>query len=236
MKKTIVVTGASSGIGRSLAEMLHPQHKVIGLSRAIENANVEFESINVDLTVKEEVEKTFQKIYKKFGKIDVLVNNAGAGLIKVIKDTKEEDWQKMIDVNAKSAFLTTKEIVKNKKEQDFVHIINVGSEAAIEGFATYSAYCAGKFALRGFSQAAKHELEKENIKVEMIHPGDVMTPFMEKCPIDKELMDYYDIEVLDDKYMLRAQDVAKVINFMIEQNPNIILGEVDIIPTDTYKK
>lgn len=234
--RIIVVTGASSGIGNVLANELSKNNTVIGLSRSVSKSYGDFKKIDVDLSLESEVVSVIKQIYETYGRIDVLVNNAGAGIIKKLVDSSLEDWNSMFLINATTTFLVSREVMRNKLRDDFLHIVNVSSEAGKSGFATYSAYCAAKFALTGLSEALKHELSQENVKVDIVYPGDVLTPFMEKCPIDSQLMAKYDINVLDEKYMLRAKDVTQSIRYLLDLPKNVTLKDgLTVLPVDSFK-
>jgi NADP-dependent 3-hydroxy acid dehydrogenase YdfG len=242
MGKNIIITGASSGIGLETLRLFSndKKNKIFALSRNIKNNTklCKMKNVilyNVDLTNETEVIDCINNIFAKTNKIDILVNNAGAGIIKLIKDTSLEEWNNMFAVNATSMFLITREIIKKKANSDFLHIINISSEAGLEGFATYSAYCSAKFAVTGFSECLREEGSKSNIKVDVIYPGDVNTPFMDKCPIDKKLMNEYNIEVLDKEYMLNAIDIANHIFYLTNLPKNVCINNLKIIPSDNYK-
>ena len=243
MVRNIIVSGGSSGIGFELIKYLLSNFKdanIIGLSRSISKIKElkkysNFYFYDVDLTIESEVILTISKIYKKFEKIDFLINNAGAGIIKILEETTLEDWNNMIKINVTSAFLLTKEILKNRANNNFLHIINISSEAGLEPFPTYCAYGSAKFALTGFSKILKEEYRNKNVKVDIIYPGDVLTPFMQKCPLDKKLMEEYQIEVLDEKYMLKPLDIVKQVFYLMSLPKNVELGDIKIIPSGNFK-
>ncbi|MCA9459338.1 MAG: SDR family oxidoreductase [Nanoarchaeota archaeon] len=242
MVKNIVVSGGSSGIGLELIKLLlleFPNCNIIGLSRNISNIDIlkKYNNVyvfDVDLTIEKEVINIVEIIFNKFKNIDFLVNNAGAGIIKLIEETSLDDWNSMFNINATSNFLLTREILKKRNSQDFLHILNISSEAGIDAFPTYAAYCAAKFAVTAFSKVLKEEYKNKNVKVNIIYPGDVLTPFMEKCPIDKDLMKKFDIEVLDEKYMLQANDIAKQILYLMKLPKNVEIADVKILPSGDF--
>ena len=242
MKKNILISGGSSGIGLELIKALansDSQFNIIGVSRNISNIFEleKFDNVftyNVDLSLEEEVTILIKKIYSKFGKIDYLINNAGAGIIKKIEETTLEDWENMFKFNATTNFLLTREILRNRNIDDFLHVINISSEAGIEAFPTYAAYGSAKFAVTGFSKILKEEYRNKNVKVDILYPGDVLTPFMEKCPIDKDLMKEFDIEVLDENYMLKAIDIVNQILYLLNLPKNVEIGDIKIIPSDNF--
>lgn len=239
--KVGIITGASSGIGLSLAKQLTNQGwHIIGLARTmtltIKKEKLEnITGIDVDLTNETQVINTIKKIYSKHNSIDLLVNNAGLGTIKVLEETTLDDWNLMINSNLTSSFLVTREIIKERKDNKYLHIVAISSEAGIEGFPTYSAYCAAKFGVSGLFKSLKEELARKNVKVSIVYPGDVMTPFMKKCPIDKELMNKFDIEVLKQEFMLKADDIASQIVHLISLPKNVEITDSLVLPTDSFK-
>ena len=239
-KKIAVVTGASTGIGLATCrELREDNYKVIAISRRATQSDglhkyEDIDKYDVDLRDENQVKEIVEKIYSNYGKIDVLINNAGIGLIKKLEETSLEEFNQQYEANMVTMFLMTREVIKNKNKDDFLHMVNTSSEAGVEGFATYSAYCASKFAVTGFSEAIKDELKLENVKVDVICPGDVNTPFMEKCPIDKSLMDEYSIEVLDEEYMLKPEDVSNLIINLLRLPKNVVMSHQKIQPVDNY--
>jgi NADP-dependent 3-hydroxy acid dehydrogenase YdfG len=240
--KLIVITGASSGIGLETLRRMSvlEDYRVIGLARNMKKVEglsklENIKTYDIDLTSEDQVIKVFREIRDQFGEIDILVNNAGKGLIRLLKETSLSEWEDMLKTNVTSMFLVIREVLKNKKSDQFLHLINISSEAGLEGFATYSAYCSSKFAVTGLSKSLKHELARENIKVDVIYPGDVLTPFMDKCPIDKNLMERYNISVLDEEHMLKASDISQQIENLIKTNKNVDLGDIKIVPSSDFR-
>jgi NAD(P)-dependent dehydrogenase (short-subunit alcohol dehydrogenase family) len=180
--KTIIVTGSGRGIGKYIAKRLGKEGAnivVTGRNEVdIEKVCNEINDdggraifIKGDVTREENVKDVINKTIQKFGKIDVLVNNAGIGLRKLLWETRVEEFEEIMDVNVKGVFLYMKIIIPKMKEG---LIINISSGAGKTGIPTLSAYCASKFAVIGLTEAAAGEVGT-NIKIVSLCPGSVNT-------------------------------------------------------------
>jgi len=180
--KTIIVTGSGRGIGKYIAKRLGKEGAnivVTGRKEAdIEKVCNEINDdegraifIKGDVTSEKDVREVINKTIQKFGKIDMLVNNAGVGLRKLLWETRVEEFEEIMDVNVKGVFLYMKNTIPKLKEG---LIINISSGAGKEGIPTLSAYCASKFAVIGLTEAAAGEVGT-NIKIVALCPGSVNT-------------------------------------------------------------
>ena len=185
--RTVLVTGASSGIGRetALAFAAAGANLVLVARRAKALASVAAQARKfgaatlvaaADVTQPEAVTACFRKAVKRFGTIDVVVNNAGVLLPAKVVDLRGADLQRMLDVNLFGALYVMQEAVKVMREQGRGHIVNVGSLAGRRGFSPLGGYCATKFALVGLTEALRTELVGERIHVSLVLPGVVDTP------------------------------------------------------------
>lgn len=178
--KTAVITGSSSGIGKSIVNILLEKGvKVYGLSRrdgGINHPNFHF--IKTNIRDEKEVENAFNQI----DSCDYLVNNAGLGKFALIEKTSIEDWKEMFETNVNGIFYCTRLVIEQMKRNGFGHIINIASTAGLEGYATASAYCGTKHAVRGISQALYKEVRDYGVKVTCVYPGSVKTDFFQHHP------------------------------------------------------
>jgi 3-oxoacyl-[acyl-carrier protein] reductase len=117
---------------------------------------------------------------EEFGRVDILINNAGIALKKNVIDTSEEEWDNVIDTNLKAPFLLTKEVLPIMVKQKSGCIVNISSGAGKSGFAEFSAYCASKFGLIGFTESLAKEVKNNGIRVYAICPGPVATKMQEE--------------------------------------------------------
>jgi len=207
-EKVVLVTGASSGIGKATAvEFARKGAWVVLAARRVErlaalhdyiltfNENCIY--VRTDVTSEADVINLFDRAWEKFGRVDILINNAGRGLKSELIDITAEDWQAVIETNLMSVFLCTREAARRMKEQQIAgHIITVCSIAGLFGAPNYSAYCASKHGVAGFLKAAKWELRKHKIKLSTIYPGRVDTEFFDsyqKPPGKRQMLDAGDL-------------------------------------------
>jgi NAD(P)-dependent dehydrogenase (short-subunit alcohol dehydrogenase family) len=176
--RTVLVTGASSGIGRetALAFAAAGANLVLVARRAKVLAQVATAARKLGATTLEAVASCFRKAVKRFGSIDIVVNNAGVLIPAPVVDLRTSDLQRMLDVNLIGALHVMQEAVKVMRRQGRGHIVNVGSLAGRRGFSPLGGYCATKFALVGLTEALRTELVGERIHVSLVLPGVVDTP------------------------------------------------------------
>lgn len=183
--KVAIVTGAKQGIGYGIAEALVKEGcKVVvsdldqlGCEEAaslLEKTGVETIGIKCDVSKKVEVDNLIQQTIKKFGQLDILVNNAGIYPFIPFAKMTEEDWDKVMDVNLKSVFLTSKSALQVMK--DGSKIINISSIASLVAFEGLTHYCGSKGGVNAFVRALAVELAPRKINVNAVAPGAISTP------------------------------------------------------------
>ena len=182
MNKTIIVTGSGRGIGKYIAKRLAAEGaNIVVTARTKENIEKVSSEINSkggsaisirgDVTRQADVRNIITKTINKFGKVDILINNAGVGLRKSLLDTEEEEFNEVMDVNVKGVFLFMKNIIPEMEKSGGL-IINISSGAGKTGIPTLSVYCASKFAVIGLTEAVAGEVSG-NIKIVALCPGSV---------------------------------------------------------------
>jgi len=177
MRKVVVITGASAGIGLEIAkQMIKKEFIVYSLSRRIAPAK-EIITIETDVTNPDSVKKAISKIFEQEKRIDILINNAGMGISGSIEDTILEDAKYIFDVNFFGAFLVSREVVPIMRTIGGGTIVNVSSVAASISIPFQSFYSATKAALTSLSDSLRSEVKPFNIKVVTALPGDVKTDF-----------------------------------------------------------
>jgi 3-oxoacyl-[acyl-carrier protein] reductase len=188
---TALVTGGGRGIGKETAILLAKKGLNVTIcSRTqteVDSVVKEIRSIGndriigrkCDVSVSTEVNALIKEALDNFGRIDVLVNNAGISYVKKLIDTSEEEWDRTLDINLKGAFLFSKAIVPQMIKNNFGVIINISSGAGKVGFEDISAYCASKFGMMGLSESLAWEVANYNIRVMTICPGEVATKMQE---------------------------------------------------------
>lgn len=195
----VVITGASHGIGKAISEVLYREGASLALlsrniskNDAIKTDEVRFVAIDTDVTDSASVRNTVNKILKKFGKIDVLINNAGQFSDKGITDLSETDYDNVMNTNVKGVFLMSQEVLKSMKQAKDGLIINIGSKISHNTNVSPNKvlYATSKYAVEGFSFALNKELKPLGIRVTCLMPGTVNTFVSTKS---KQYLSPYDI-------------------------------------------
>lgn len=171
----IVVTGASSGIGFSIAEYLGKKgHKVYGFSRkTVENSF--FKSVSVNITHKEEIDTAIHNILQNEGRIDVLINNAGMGMVGAVEDSSAEEILNLFNLNLVGAVQMMNSVLPNMRENQFGKVINISSIGSEMGLPFRGFYSASKAALDKVTEAIRYEVYQWNIQVTSLNLGDIKT-------------------------------------------------------------
>tara|TARA_B000000475_G_scaffold267175_1_gene257932 strand:+ start:107 stop:829 length:723 start_codon:yes stop_codon:yes gene_type:complete len=224
IKPAAIITGASSGIGKSLAIELSEKYFIYLVSRDIkklENTKKtihrkknECEIIAADLTSEKSVNELYKKIPNK-NQIELLINNAGIAIFKDISNTSVDDWDETINVNLRGAFLMTKSLIDNFKKKKNGKIVFINSGAGLKPFANSSAYVASKYALRGFASSIREELREFNIKVISVFPGAVNTPLWNNKNVEEIRKD-----------MMSVDDLCQSIIHSINAPNNCVVEEI----------
>jgi len=216
---TALVTGGGRGIGKETAILLPKKGmNVVICSRTqkeidavvkeiISGGNNHIVGRKCDVSKSDQVNNLVKVILAKYGRIDVLINNAGITYVKKLVDTTEEEWDCTLDINLKGVFLSSKTILPQMINNNFGIIINVSSGAGKVGFEDISAYCASKFGMMGLTESLAWEVANYNIRVMSICPGEVDTKMQED--VDPH---YYE---LNKHKMLHPRTVAEKITDMI---------------------
>ncbi len=213
---TAIVTGGGRGIGRETAILLakrgvdvvvcsRTQGEIDETVEIIRKIHSGVLGIKCDVSQSRQVDNLAKRAVEKFGKIDILVNNAGIFTVKKLADTTEKEWDEILAVNLKGAFLCCKAVLPHMLRSGGT-IINVGSGAGKAGFDSLSAYCASKFGMMGLTESLAWEVAGHHVRVMAICPGEVATRMQESDP------EYYQ-ENID--MMLKPEQVAEKIVDMI---------------------
>lgn len=186
MAKIWFITGASSGFGAELAKaIMESGDKVAATFRKAEQASSFSQQYNgnglgvmLDVTQTEKISAALQEVIDKFGKIDVLINNAGYGTIGAIEEFSLEEIRQQMETNFFGAVAVTKAILPIMREQGSGHIVQISSQAGFRAVAGFGVYNASKFALEGFSEALAQEVAPFGIKLTIVEPGPFRTQFL----------------------------------------------------------
>lgn len=238
--KVVVITGASSGLGESTAKLLASRGaKVVLGARRKDRIDSVVEEISatggkaagfaVDVTNRRQVETFVKEAVDNFGRVDVLVNNAGIMPIAPIGLLNVDEWDRQIDVNVKGVLYGVAAVLPQMLKQKSGQIINLASVFGIKVFAPGgTVYCATKAAVRTLTEGMRMELHSENIRCTVISPGAVLSE-LQNSTSDPSSAKF--VKELYDKVGISADSVARAILYAIEQPADVEIDEVVLRPT-----
>jgi 3-oxoacyl-[acyl-carrier protein] reductase len=192
--KTALVTGASGGIGASIAMALHKQGAKVcitgtnleKLNKINQSASMAYNQVVCDLSNKDDLKTLIPNVEKDFGKIDILINNAGITRDQLMMRMQDEIWDEVIQTNLYSSFYLSKSVIKGMMKRRFGRIIQISSVVAFTGNPGQSNYVASKAALVGMTKSLALEVASRNITVNCIAPGFIKTPMTEELNEDQK--------------------------------------------------
>ena len=222
MKKTIVITGGSDGLGKTLTETFAKENNVIILATNEEKMNLVAKENNCsykvcDVSNYEIVEKTINEIVKEYNKIDVLINNAGLWIQEELDTNDSDRIKSVIEVNLLGTINVSKAVIPSIKENRDGLIININSQAGINHKAERVVYNASKWGVTGFSKSLQDEVAKYGIRVTDVMPGMMKTVMFSKMNIEKNMANGLD-----------TKEVARLIQFIIDTPSDVMIPEVGI--------
>ncbi len=228
--KVVVVVGATGGIGSALVPKLaeagaklvlvaRDRHKLDELIDLVEEQDAEAIAIPTDITKYDQVELMVQQAIAQFGHIDVLVNAAGAGVMKQFNRIEPQELDQMLDLNLKGNFYTSQAVANVMKDRKIGHICNVIGILGKHPMAMAAAYCASKFGAVGFSKCMADELRRFGIKVTLFYFGGIDSPFWDNVSLK-----------VDRSKMLSPETAANAIMFALSADPQAVPMEINIQP------
>lgn len=236
--KTALVTGGSRGIGKAIALELASQgaNIVVNYTRnaemakavveEIESFGVKALAIQADVSKSADAENLVDKAIEAFGQIDFLINNAGITRDTLLIRMKEEDWDEVLQVNLKGAFLMTKLVGKAMLKKKTGRIVNISSVVGVMGNAGQANYAASKAGLIGLTKSAAKEFASRGITVNAVAPGFIRTDMTDALPED--LMAKYR-EAIPLGNLGEAEDIAKSTAFLCSTGARYITGQVLLV-------
>jgi short-subunit dehydrogenase len=225
--KVIVIVGATGGIGATLTRKLASTGARLVLAarngeRLAALANelpADVLTIPTDITQGEQVETLIQTTVAQFGQIDVLVNAAGAGILKAYNNIEPTDLDAMLDLNLKGCFYTSQAAAKEMQKRKSGHICNVVGILGKHSMPMAAAYSASKFGVVGFSKCMAEELKRFGVKITLFYFGGIDSPFWDKVNLK-----------VDRNKMLSCETAANAIFYALSAEPQAIPMEINIQP------
>ena len=224
-KKIAIVTGASRGIGRAIAKILaendyivianynKSEAEAVQLKEELENQNKQIDIFKADVSMRDEVKKLVDFTLNKYGKIDVLINNAGISKLQLFTDVTDSDWNKIIQNNLYSAFCVTQEVLPNMIHNKNGCIINMSSIWGLVGASCESIYSISKAGIDAMTKSLAKELGPSNIRVNSIAPGLIDTDMNKEYSKDDINNIKQDIPL---QKIGQPEDIAKCVKWLVE--------------------
>ena len=236
--KVVVITGASSGIGEATALLLAERGaKVVLGARGLDRLEALADRIaragggtvyaRTDVKRREDLSNLVKLACERYGKLDVLVNNAGIMPVSPLDDLRVEDWEEMIDINIKGVLYGIAAALPVFRKQGFGHFVNTASTAGHKTVPSQSVYSGTKFAVRAISEGLRQEAG-DKLRVTIISPGFVRTNFTEGVTNPEVRAQ---LVASRDKFAMPPDAIARAIAFAIEQPADVDVNEIVIRPT-----
>jgi NADP-dependent 3-hydroxy acid dehydrogenase YdfG len=238
MDKVILITGASSGIGAGIARELgaagaklmlgaRRTDRLEALAEEIKARGGQALTRSLDVTDREDVAAFAEAARQAWGRVDVIVNNAGVMPLSLMASLKVEEWNRMIDVNIKGVLYGIAAVLPEMTARGSGHIINIASIGALQVSPTAAVYCATKYAVRAISDGLRQE--NDRIRVTCIHPGVVESELAGTItdPVAAEAMKTYRA------IALKPDAIGRAVRFAIEQPDDVDVNEIVVRPTAT---
>jgi len=236
-----IVTGASSGIGEATALALaaagakvvlaaRRKDRLGNVKKKIEDMGNEALLLQTDVSVRAQVEATVAQAHKKWGRVDMLVNNAGVMLLSFMDKLKVEEWERMVDLNLKGVLYGIAAVLPIMRAQRRGHIINISSDADRKVFPGSAVYSATKAAVTLLSEGLRFELARENmpVRVTSISSGAVTTELAKQIT-DKDIFDFFRSHPPIE--FMKPEDVAAAVIYAVTQPPHVDINNILVRPT-----
>ena len=233
-KRLAVVTGAARGIGRAIVLELLKQGRIVAgldinaeqldeLDKVVKEAGFSVITKCVDITDTSQFIQTLESLANEHGGIGILVNNAGITRDKLMMQMDEGDFDKVISVNLRAAFMATAFAVRSMVRNKFGRIINLSSVAGIMGQAGSSNYAASKAGLIGMTKSVAREVGKKNVTANCIAPGFIMTEMTEVLP---DAVKEAAMQIIPVRRFGKVEEVARAVAFLAADDAGFITGQV----------
>lgn len=226
--KCAIVTGAARGIGRAVAEGLARNGaSVILAARSADRLGEVREGIAGgggkalaapgDLRSEEYIRSLPALAAEKFGRLDILVNNAGIGIYGPMEEASAEDWDQVMAVNARAAFLLSRQVLPHLRARGLSWIVNISSVVGVKGYENQAIYTASKHAMMGWSKSLAREVGRDGIRVHALCPGGVDTEMVARARPD-----------LDRSVLMKPEEIADAVLFLVTRKGNAVIDQLDL--------
>ena len=222
-----LVTGASRGIGRAVAEGLHAAGAhVVRLARSLQDGAADRRTdLRCDVTDPSAVERAMGRVLTELRVPDVVVNNAGTFFIKRIEETTPDEFERTIAVNLMGPFLVARALVPHLVQRGTGHLVTIGSVSDHVAYSGSTAYAASKYGLRGMHEVLRQDLSRTGVRTTLVSPGPVDTPIWDAVDPDSKP------GFTKRSAMLQAEDVAAAVLYAVTQAPRVDVTEIRLMPT-----
>jgi 3-oxoacyl-[acyl-carrier protein] reductase len=226
---TALVTGGSSGIGLAIARTLIEAGARVAVTGrgekrlAAAGSAIGAHPIHADVASEADVMRTYKELFRAFDHLDVLVNNAGVGVIRPLVEMDLAGFERVFATNVTGAMLMAREAAKHFVERKAGNIVNIGSTAAVRGAARGTAYYASKFALRGMTECWRAELRPFNVRVMLVNPSEVLTDFNATAGLEQQA---------DNPTKLHGEDIAHAVRSALEMEDRGFITELTVFATN----
>jgi len=226
--RVAIVTGAGRGIGRSIALTLARNGAAVTLAaRTVTELDAVQGEIKAadgtawvcptDVSREGDVVALVESTVGCYGRLDIVVNNAGAGVFGPLAEATVQDWDRVMAVNARGTFLVCREAIPYLRQREISYIVNITSVVGVKGYANQALYSASKHAVMGMTKALAREVQGDGIRVHAVCPGGVDTRLIRDARPD-----------LDPKVLIQPQEIADLVLFLVTRRGNAVIDEVHV--------
>ena len=223
-----IVTGAGRGIGRSIALALasagaqvalaaRGQAELQAVQAEIAAGGGQAAVVPTDMGSEADVVHLVRETVERFGRLDIVVNNAGTGTFGPLEQMTVEQWDRMMAVNARGPFILCREALPHLRRRERAFIVNISSVTGLKGYPGQAGYGASKHALMGMTKTLARELQGEDIRVHAICPGSVDTELIGDARPD-----------LDRSILMQPEEIADIVLFLVTRRGKAVIDEIDV--------
>ncbi len=226
--KVAIVTGASRGIGRAISIALAKEAAIVVLTarsidklretaEQVKDAGGKPEVVVTELADEESIKNLVKVTSEKFGRLDILINNAGVTHSAKLEETATKDWDWCFLVNSRAPFILCREALPLLKKSEAASIVNISSVVGVKGYPLQCAYTASKHAIRGMTMSLAEECNHTNVRVHLLCPGGVDTDLLDNVRPDLKKQD-----------LMRPEEIAEIVLYLVTHKGNAFIDELHV--------